>query len=388
MKAYIQFELKLFIKNPKNRIMFLVYAGLLLTISFFIFFRDAGNIEHTQYLQMNQNRIAISTLSANVVEDPEYSGFYSKLYDQQQLVASQDVAVRFEEDSWFVDAGLNLSQLQIEMHEFDELDNLDDEVRAIVPSLHQAETNQVYLTYIDEHAIPLLRDHKHAAGFLITFFESFGLVAFVFLLLFTGSILSRDMEHTTMVKGYPLSYELKTGSKILIYTAASFLSISLLTLVFAGMTALVTDMGPLQYPVVLYQENQYTAVTLSAYAIRYSLYVLVMAIHVSAFSALLNTLTKSMYATLFTGLFLYFIPFLVNIESFIWRWIPLQYYRVSTVMSGESAFQTGQNQLTYTSGIIVLLIWSMVFVGLVYGVQYLLGRQNKIESTTLIKNTA
>lgn len=385
MKPYILYELKLFVKNPKNKLMFLLFAAFLLMTSFFIFFRDVGNIEHTQYQEMNRNRIAISTLSSSIVEDPGESDFYDKLYDQQQLVALQDVAIRFEEDGWLVDAGLNLSQLQIDMHESHELENLDDEVRAIVPSLHQAETNQAFLTYINEESIPLLRNREHSVGFLLTFFEYFGTASFVFLLLFSCSIISTDLNHQSMVKGYPLSYEQKNGSKVAIYTIASFLTIILLTTAFAGLIGLFNAVGPLDYPLVMYQTNQYTAVSLLTYALRYSLYILVLSIHVSTLSALLNTLTRNMYATLFVGLFLYFIPLITQVETALWRWIPLQYYHVFNVISGEAAYLTGQSQLTHNYGIVVLLLWSAIFAGVIYGYEKVIRMKRGSKSKNLVE---
>lgn len=380
MKPYIFYELNLFIKNAKNKLMFLTFTVFLLIISFFIFFRDTGNIEHTQYTQMNLNRIAIGTLSENIGNDPEQSAFYDKLYDQQQLVASQDVAIRFEEDDWYVDAGLNLSQLQIDMHESHEFDDLDDEVRTIVPTLYQAETNQAFLTYIHNESLPLLRDREHATGFLITFFDSFGVASFIFLLLFSCSILSNDLSHRTMVKGYPLSYGQKTASKVLIYTIASFLVISLVTAVFTVFIGLVSGAGPLRYPMVLYRNDQYTAVSIALYGIRYSFYILALSLHVTTLSAFLNTVTKNMYATLFAGLSLYAVPLLILSESPVWRWVPLQYYQVSRVLSGETAFLTGQSQLTYSHGLCVLIAWSFLFACGIYGYEKFISRMNSEES--------
>ncbi|PRY80092.1 hypothetical protein [Alkalibacterium olivapovliticus] len=385
MKAYILYELNLFIKNPKNKLMFLMLSTFLLIIGFFIFFRDTGNIEHTQYRQMNLNRIAISTISENIGDNPEQSELYGKLYDQQQLVASQDVAIRFEEDSWFVDSGLDLAQLQIDMHNSNGLDNLDDELRVIVPSLHQAETNQAFLAYMDEESFPLLRNREHAAGFLITFFDSFGVSSFVFLLLFTCSILSTDRVHKSMVEGYPLSYEQKTASKVMIYTIACFVTMVLLTVSFTGIIGVISGAGPLDYPMVMYQTNQYRAVPLSSYTLRYGFYILVLAMHVSTLSALLNTLTKNMYATLFSGLILFVIPFLVQVENPLWRWIPLHYYQVSSVLSGESAYLTGQSQMAYGYGIVVLLLWSAVFAAIIYLYGQLVSIDNDNDSRNLAR---
>lgn len=382
MKAYLNFEGKLFLKNPKNKLMFLVFFVFLLLIVFFIYIRDVGNIEHTVYREMNSNRIAVGTLSASTYEDPEQSGFFDKIYSQQQLVARQDVALRFENDEWLTEASLELAELQIELHDYEQLDELNDDLQEIVPSMHQAQTNRTFFSYIEEESLPIMENRESAAGFLMTFFESFGIAAFLFLLLFSGSIISADFEHQTMVKGYPLTYERKTASKIAIYTVASFLSIVVLTAAFTGGLALLTETGHFNYPMVLYQSGSYDAVSLSAYAIRYFLYLFVLSLHVISLAAFLNTLTRNMYATLFAGLFLYALPFFIQIESAVWQWLPVQFYNVYHVLSGESAYLTGQSDLSYLYGIGNLLIWGIGFIACIYMYQSIVSQKTQSHSKT------
>lgn len=362
MKAYSLFELKLFIKNPKNKMMFLVFSAfLLLTVSMNLF-RGTGNIERIQYHELNMTRIAISTLSAAVEEDPEQSEFYDSLYDQQQLVAAQDVAIRFEEDSWYTEAGLNLAQLQLEMHDSVSLEDLGQEIQTIVPTVHQAESSIAFLTSIEETSIPLMRDREHAAGFLITFFDYFSVSAFVFLLLFSFTIISSDFDHPTMVKGYPVTYENKTASKVLLYTLASFLTIAGLTILASVITAIFTTTGPLNYPQVLYQNGGYQGVPLISYGWRYARYILVLCVHVTTLSAFLNTVTKNSYATLFSGLFFFFVPVLFQNDSDLWRWLPFHYYRPHDLFSGQTAYNIGQPLMTYSLGLIILLLYSLIFI--------------------------
>jgi len=377
MKAYFNFESKLFLKNPKNKLMFLVFVVFLLLVCFFIYMRDVGNIEHTVYREMNNNRIAVSTLSASTYEDPEQSEFFDKLYSQQQLVARQDVALRFENDEWLTEASLELAELQIDLHDYEQLDELDDDLREIIPSLHQGRTNRAFFSYIEEESIPIMENRESAAGFLMTFFEYFGIAAFLFLLLFSGSIISTDFSHQTMVKGYPLTYERKTASKIAIYTVASFLSIVVLTALATGFLAVVTEAGRSNYPMVLYQSGSYNAIPLSAYAFRYLIYLFVLSLHVISLAAFMNTLTKNMYATLFAGLFLYVLPILIQVESGIWQWVPVQFYNTYQVLSGEAAHLTGQSNLSYLYGIGNLLIWGIGFIACIYLYQSLAGQKKQ-----------
>ena len=222
MKHYLGFESRLFVKDPKNKLMFLAFLAFLLFIYFLIFFQNVGDNEQEMYQTMNQNRIVTSTISESTREDPELSEFYDNVYSQHQLVVRQEVGRLFEEDNWYLDSGIELAELQRNLHQYD-LNLVDEDVQDIIPTLHQAESNLAFYTYLKEEAIPIMTDRQQAAGFILTLLEYFGLVAFLFLLLFSCGILSNDLNHQTMVKGYPLSYEQKTGSQIIIYTNASFL---------------------------------------------------------------------------------------------------------------------------------------------------------------------
>src|SRR5699024_3794277 len=157
-------------------------------------------------------------------------------------------------------------------------------------------------------SIPIMTSRRQAAGFTLTLFDYFGIVAFMFLLLFSCGILSNDLNHQTMVKGYPLSYEQKSGSKIIIYTAASFISVVLLSGLAIRRIGLIYGAANFAYPVPFYSSQSVGVQTTLGYVIRYLLYVFIFTIHVISLSAFLNTLTKNMYATLFAGTFLYFLP--------------------------------------------------------------------------------
>lgn len=381
MKDYIGFESRLFIKEPKNKLMFLAFIVFLLFIYFLIFFQNVGDNEEEMYQTMNQNRIVTSTISQSTRDDPELSEFYDNVYTQNQLVVRQEVGRLFEEDNWYLDSGIELAELQRDMHQFD-LNQVDEEVRDIIPTLHQAESNLAFYTYLKEESIPIMTSRRQAAGFTLTLFDYFGIVAFMFLLLFSCGILSNDLNHQTMVKGYPLSYEQKTGSKIIIYTAASFISVVLLSGLAIGLIGLVYGSGNFAYPVPFYSFQSVGVQTIVGYVFRYLLYVFILTIHVISLSAFLNKLTKNMYATLFMGTFLYFLPILFQNTSQLWHWLPLPFYNVTAVLSGEVAYSANLPHLNYIYGIGNLLLWSIGFLVIIYLSQRLSSRNRSTQLYT------
>lgn len=370
MNHYIGFESRLFLKDPKNKLMFLAFLAFLLFVYFLIFFQSVGDNEEELYQTMNQNRFVTSTISESTREDPELSEFYDNVYSQHQLVVRQEVGRLFEEDNWYLDSGIELAELQRDLHQYD-LNLVDEEVRDIIPTLHQAESNLAFYTYLKEEAIPIMTDRQQTAGYTLTLLEYFGLVAFLFLLLFSCGILSNDLNHQTMVKGYPLSYEQKTGSKIIIYTIASFLSVLVLSGLAIGVISLIYGTGNFAYPIPFYGSDSVSILTVLGYSWRYLLYFLVLSIHVISLSAILNTLTKNMYATLFIGTFLYFIPMLFQSTAHLWHWLPLPFYNMHTVLSGEVAYSAGLSHLNYLYGMGILLLWSIGFLVSIYVYQRL-----------------
>lgn len=378
MKDYISFESRLFIKEPKNKLMFLAFIAFLLFIYFLIFFQNVGDNEEEMYQTMNQNRIVTSTISESTRDDPELSEFYDNVYTQHQLVVRQEVGRLFEEDNWYLDSGIELSELQRDLHQYD-LEQVDENVRDIIPTLHQAESNLAFYSYLKDESIPIMTDRQQAAGFTLTLFEYFGLVAFMFLLLFSCGILSNDLNHQTMVEGYPLSYEQKTGSKIIIYTVASFLSIVVLSGLAIGLIGLFYGSGNFAYPIPFYSSQSVSIQTIMGYSWRYLLYLLILSIHVISLSAFLNTLTKNMYATLFMGTFLYFLPMLFQSTSQLWHWLPLPFYDVTAVLSGEVAYSASLPHLNYIYGMGNLLLWSIGFLVIIYLTQRLSSRKKSTQ---------
>ncbi|WP_208560691.1 hypothetical protein [Marinilactibacillus kalidii] len=269
MKTYLLFELKLFLKEAKNRIMFLIFSAFLLFVYFLLVVQGAGNVEQEQAEEMNASRVAISSIAAANVENEEKAELYENIYKQQQLRTQQSNVIRFEEHDWYLDSTIELAQLQIDLHTYDAFNDLDEALKNLIPSVHEARTDLARFTYMRDKDIPIMYDQKNVAGFMMLYLNTFGVAAFVFLLLYNGSLLTNDLDHQTMVKGYPVIYRQKIISKLIIYVSASFLSIFLLTGFAVVLVWVLHGSGELAYPMIVYDQHAYYALPITKYMFIY-----------------------------------------------------------------------------------------------------------------------
>lgn len=379
MRAYLLFETKLFLKETKNKIMFLIFTVFLLFVYFLIVVQGTGKIEQEQAEQMNASRIAISSIAATNSENEETSTLYENIYQQQQLLSQQDNGIRFEDRDWYLDSAIELAQLQIELYDYTEFNELDTPLRSIIPSIHTARKELTRSTYIRDNDTPIMYDQDNAAGFMMNYFSTFGVVAFLFLLLCSGSLLTNDLDHETMVKGYPVTYRQKIVSKILIYTVASFFSIFAITGLAGLIVWVIKGIGDFTYPMIVYNQGFYQAIPIAQYTLIYFGYLVILTIHVVSFSAFLNTLLKNVYATLLGGVVCFAIPLVAqNWIGWLW-WTPIPYYNPFAILSGDIAYLANHEHLTLVYGGGVLLIWSMVFLIIVYAINRLENKSRTIE---------
>ncbi|WP_225742744.1 hypothetical protein [Marinilactibacillus sp. Marseille-P9653] len=379
MKAYLLFETKLFLKETKNKLMFVIFIIFLLYVYFLIAVQGSGNIEQEQAEQMNASRVAISSIAATNSENEETSALYENIYQQQQLLSQQDNGIRFEDRDWYLDSAIELAQLQIELYDYDEFNDLDTPLRSVIPSIHTARKDLARFIYIRDNDIPIMYEQDNAAGFMMLYFSTFGVAVFLFLLLYSGSILTNDLDHETMVKGYPVTHRQKVVSKILIYTVASFFSIFAMTGLVVLIIWAIKGSGDLTYPMIIYNHGFYRAISIAQYTLIYFSYLVILTIHVVSLSSFLNILLKNVYATLLVGVVCFAIPLVAQNWIGWLRWTPIPYYNPFAILSGDTSYLANQEHLTLVYGGGVLLIWSMLFLIIVYAINSLENKSYSIE---------
>ncbi|MFC6464670.1 hypothetical protein ACFP65_06690 [Marinilactibacillus sp. GCM10026970] len=379
MKAYLLFETKRFLKETKNKLMFVIFVIFLLYVYFLIAIQGSGNIEQEQAEQMNASRVAISSIAATNSENEETSALYDNIYQQQQLLSQQDNGIRFEDRDWYLDSSIELAQLQIDLYDYDEFNDLDTPLRSVIPSIHTARKDLARFVYIRDNDIPIMYERDNAAGFMMLYFSTFGVAAFLFLLLYSGSLLTNDLEHETMVKGYPVTHRQKVISKILIYTVASFFSIFTITGLVVLTIWAIKGSGDFTYPMIIYNQGFYQAISIAQYTLIYFSYLVILTIHVVSFSAFLNILLKNVYATLLGGAVCFAIPLVAQNWIDGLRWTPIPYYNPFAILSGDTAYLANQEHLTLVYGGSILLVWSMLFLIIVYAINSLENKSHSIE---------
>ncbi|CAM5179524.1 ABC-2 type transport system permease protein OS=Ureibacillus acetophenoni OX=614649 GN=SAMN05877842_103175 PE=4 SV=1 [Ureibacillus acetophenoni] len=143
-----------------------------------------------------------------------------------------------------------------------------------------------------------------------------------------------DFKHTSLIKGYPISFDkyvaakgISTMSIILVFILEIFLC-SLPLIYFRGL-------GDPNYPVAVFDGN-YEIYSITKYIGISVLYMIFIAIFVILLSIILNVLLKNMYLTLFVEMFLFALPLLFPRLVSLIPFNPFNYINFTDLLDGKS----------------------------------------------------
>ncbi|WP_027962992.1 ABC transporter permease subunit [Halalkalibacillus halophilus] len=352
-RRFISFELKLIVKNKKH----LMIMFLMILIFPLFYIQQLNETEQTlaeqkemEAASLNAQLDRMANLEETLTEQEE--AVQDSLLNQLSHVNMQAYYLNNDREL-YIEEGLALVE---EQRHVQELNHAGMSERFIMKE-DQIKSEEERLLYIQEHSLPLTQDSSTASNFLVNALKTLSGLLFTIIILFSGSeIISYENRHKTVMNGIPVSTFTKILSKLT--THSIYLTLSLIVGVFIGgiVSTWYSGIGHLNYPVIIYRNGTYTAIS----TIEYILFVIGLLFLVTIFilllSVLLNMIFDHAFINLVVGTGVFLLPALLsNIFGEVSFLQPLLFVDVTSVLSGEFANQLSNPSVDYYYAILWLI---------------------------------
>lgn len=362
MKSYFIFELKYLLKNRKTLFM----IGLLFVIFGAVFYgihnQGLGNQRKKLDEELNQTRILSQHLQQYNVENEEELALSWNLSQQQQILASQANGLTFQHSEWYLESGLELAKLRLEMHESESFSELPTSLFPSEDSMYRA---LVELETLQENSVPIMGNSESVSGFVRESLSAFGFIAFGYLLVFGSDILMDDFDHGTMIKSYPITSLQKYLSKLIIYSTSIVVITGIVWIITATLTSFIWETGNFKYPVGVYFLGDFQALPLWGEILLFFLYYFVLAIHVMLLAMILNIYLKNSIATIIIGFILFLTPYFYSPAATYFSLLPFHYYNLTSLLNGKFAMEV-IDFMDVGVGALILSLYSFIFICIIF----------------------
>lgn len=302
---YWQFEMKLLLRQRKNW-----FLGLFLLLFFPVFFlvesrEEPVSLESQKHYEANMLVAIFHQFPETERENPEGAAIYNNLTEQASLVNYQLYYLSEGANDDYVENGLKLNELRLELHE---MGNKWIPEHLVYPR-EETLKEEALLSYIQANDLPLEPESTGATHYLVEGLGVMsGLVFYMFILLAGSEILIFEQRHRTVFNGFPVSFLQKISAKI----SEMFLSIAGCLLLGLGLGFWVASSesgsGNFSYPVLLYRDGSFEAVSTMEYLLYALVLIMLVMLLVLIVSVLLNQLFRNAYANVLIGLGLFLLP--------------------------------------------------------------------------------
>lgn len=368
---YILFETKMLLHNRKNWLL-----GIAILLFFPIYYlqysqTDIDTLQDQKSEEAEQFHSIFKAFPEEMRETKEGQEIYDNLTEQASLVNMQRFYLSYEEDNdLYITDGLRLNELRLELHE---AGNKGIHLNYIFPK-EDIHKEVALLNYYQKHEVSIILDPFVASNYIPAALDTISGFPFSLIVLLIGSsMLLHDQQNRSVVNGLPVSFLQKMFSKVGIHLGQIF--VFLVTGIGIGSlyVALKTSWGSITSPILLYSGGNFTAVSTVHYVILQLLAFLLISFLLLFVSILVSGLTKNMYSTVLTIVFLLLLPSLLLSAGVDTKWLhPLAMIDIGAVLSGEAAMRFESASMDYQRA----LSW---FVGLTLVVLALLYMKTKLK---------
>lgn len=362
---YLLFELKLLLSNRKNWLLGIVL--LLFSPLYFLIYSQAEP-ETLQGKKKNEAAVfetIFFQFSDALRETPEGEEIYNNLTKQVSLINMQRFFLTRSEDDQYIDNGLKLNELRLQMHESG---NKGIPPYLVVPK-EEIFKEDALLRYNKKHQLPLQPDPFVASNYLPVALNAMsGLIYCLFVLIAGSGMLAHEQQNRSVVSGFPISFMKKINGKVGIHFIQIFLFLILGLLLGGIYVSQKTASGNFASPVLLFQNGDFVAVS----TIHYLAYMLIALVLITLLllygTALLNLLIRNVYATVLILVGVFFLPDLLITTGIEMTWLhPIKYIDIGAVLTGELAEKFGNSKLDYKHAFVWLIALNLIALSILYG---------------------
>ncbi len=219
------------------------------------------------------------------------------------------------EDDQYIDNGLKLNELRLQMHESG---NEGIPPYLVVPK-EEIFKEDALLRYNKKHQLPLQPDPFVASNYLPVALNAIsGLIFCLFFVLIAGSgMLAHEQQNRSVVSGFPISFMKKINGKVGLHFIQIFLFLILGLLLGGIYVSQKTASGNFASPILLFQNGDFLAVSTWIHYLAYMSIALVLITLLLLYgTALLNLLIKNVYATVLILVVVYLFAGLIDDDGY------------------------------------------------------------------------
>lgn len=363
MKNVLKTVLMIEKSNKKNIAACIIVVAFILGLLSFITTEEKGNLvkERTGDYQS-----VSSALYKFQVEDASENGdgsdLYKNLVRQQRIISTQRMSVRMDIPDLYLETSLELADLRDAAFKMEGF----QDIAPYLPTKTENQLQRVYYQKLVDEGKSASQNPLSFYQFLGYLFGMIGAVWFVFVSIYSCGILIEEFQHTSLIKGYPVSF----SKYVLAKCSSAMLMVGMfILLLFICSLPLIyfNGLGDPSYPIAVYS-GSIEVFTMSKFIGITVLYMLFIALFAILLSIILNMLLKNMYLTLFVQLLFYISPYLFPDMMALVPWNPANYLNFSRILNGETldlatpaALPVSDGLMTIGVCIVIMLIIIKVF---------------------------
>ncbi len=344
--------------DKKNIFSILLVAIFVIGMVVFVNAEDLGNSTKEKSGEYQTVKMALNKFQKeDASEDGDGSDLYKNIVKQYHSVSKQVMALKTDRPQLYFDAAIDLTELRRQAFEMEDYERVANNL----PTKIENELDYAYYQYLKKNELDLSLNTFNFFQFFAFLFSVVGAIWFVFISLYSSNSMIEDFRHTSLIKGYPISFGQYVLAKCM--TSMGIVIIFIIELVVCSLPLIYfKGLGDAAYPVSVFT-GEVTIYTIAQYVTVSVLYMIFIAIFTILLSIILNVLLKNVYLTLFVQLLLFIFPTLFPSLVKLMPYNPFNYLNFTSVLRGDAlnlenpvALSSGDGLLTLGISIVLLMV--------------------------------
>jgi ABC-type transport system involved in multi-copper enzyme maturation permease subunit len=358
--------------NKKNIFAFIFVGVFVFSLMFFVKTEDLGNPIKEKSGEFQSVSSALSKFqNVDATDRGNGSDLYKNLVLQQRLISTQSMSLKMDRPELFLDAAIELARLRANSFDLEGFEG----VASYLPSKIENEFDRVFYQYIKKTGLSLTTNPLSFYQFLAYLFSILGSVWFIFISIYSCGIMIEDFRHTSLIKGYPISFDKYVLGKCI--SSLLIVGVIILELFVCSLPLIYFQgLGNPSYPIAIF-DGVFKVYPIYKFLGLSILYIILIAIFTILLSVILNVLLKNMYLTLFVELLLFILPMLFPNMMNLVPFNPFNYMNFTSILNGQTLEFENPVDLNSTHGLMYI---GMSIAIMVVAVKYFLttGKLKKI----------
>jgi hypothetical protein len=336
--------------NRKNLVALLAVAVVVFGMMIFINAQEVGQqIDEKKSDYYNSRAVLANFQVKDASENGDGSDLFKNLTNQKRSIALEIAGLTMENYPMYYEASMRTAELRAEAFDMEDYEKVAD----LLPTKLENTLDYMYFKHLVDSNKQEISDLSQYLPFLLFIFSIVGFGWYIFISFYTSSILLDDFEHTSLMKGYPVSFDQYIISKCII--AFGYVLAFIALIFICALVRLKNGFGDLDEPVRVFLGEPLIVSSIS-YIGRAVLYMIVISIFVMLLSIILNALLKNMYLTLFVHFILFFLPILFPSLISLLPYNPFNFMSFNDILAGLPVDLEKSTPITMNQGLIILII--------------------------------